>query len=128
MPETQLKPEAQSSQLAQIQSEEQHPCEHFNKVYKDCFTQWYQTHFLKGNIVPACRQEFEDYKDCMMVKTAQAAPLDTFCCIVHFWLPTDRDYFSNSKKTCLAGIKDQTIQVVKLQQSLMGGRECRECW
>jgi TRIAP1/MDM35 family protein len=48
-------------------SERAAECERIKKAYDACFNAWYREKFLKGDVTPACRVEFDEWKGCLMV-------------------------------------------------------------
>ncbi|GBG26536.1 TP53-regulated inhibitor of apoptosis 1 [Hondaea fermentalgiana] len=41
-------------------------CAKIKQVYENCFRQWYTEEFMKGNVMPGCQDEFDEYKDCVI--------------------------------------------------------------
>ena len=46
------------------------PCASLKKRYEKCFNHWYTEEFLKGQLEPKCQEEFEEYRDCVVVRGA----------------------------------------------------------
>ena len=46
------------------------PCASLKKRYETCFNHWYTEEFLKGQLEPKCQEEFEEYRDCVVVRGA----------------------------------------------------------
>lgn len=44
------------------------PCERLKQRYEKCFNHWYAEEFLKGQLEPKCQDEFEEYRDCVVVR------------------------------------------------------------
>ncbi|RKP27010.1 mitochondrial distribution/morphology family 35/apoptosis, partial [Syncephalis pseudoplumigaleata] len=40
-------------------------CTPYKRAYEQCFTQWYQEKFLKGDVTPECQELFAEYKACV---------------------------------------------------------------
>eukprot|EP00296_Roombia_truncata_P003455 JP439668.1.p1 GENE.JP439668.1~~JP439668.1.p1 ORF type:complete len:69 (-),score=18.06 JP439668.1:75-281(-) len=50
-------------------------CPEDKKAYEDCFNEWYSKNFLKGDISPACREQWEVYRACVQ-KVMKARKLE----------------------------------------------------
>lgn len=41
-------------------------CKNVKTEYDKCFEKWYSEKFLKGDVSESCRDEFEEYRDCIV--------------------------------------------------------------
>jgi len=42
-------------------------CAKIKQVYENCFRDWYAEQFMKGDVRPACQDEFEEYRECVIL-------------------------------------------------------------
>lgn len=46
-------------------------CDVLKAKYDACFNDWYQNKYLKGDLTPACEEEFKKYRTCLKAVIAR---------------------------------------------------------